>query len=508
MAVHKTPGLARLCNYRFGVINVSLTKIEPLLRKSAFINGAWSNADDGATLLVSDPATDQVVARVPDMKKTETARAIAAAQRALPAWRDRPAKERAAVLRCWHTLVMENQEALACLLTAEQGKPLAEARGEIAYGASFIEWFAEEAKRVYGETIPAPTAGSRIIVQKGPVGVVGLIIPWNFPSALFNRKAAAALAAGCTVVIKPSEFTPLSALALASLAEKAGLPPGVLNVVTGMPGPIGQEMMDNPAVRKVSFTGSTRVGKLLYEKSASTVKKLSLELGGNAPLIVFEDADIATAVDACMKSKFRNAGQTCVCANRIYVQSGVHDAFVKALSAAVAKLKVGPGTEDGVTIGPLINAAAVDKVERHVADAQSKGARLVAGGAKHAAGPLYFQPTILTGAEAEMELAQDETFGPVAAVFRFETEAEAIRLANDTEYGLAAYVFTQGLDRMWRVVDAIETGMVGVNEGLISNEVAPFGGVKESGIGREGSRHGIEEYLDQKYILISPNKVA
>lgn len=481
---------------------------DELIRAKAYVDGKWIVADDGTHIDVVNPATGSIIAHVPDLKSAETERAIVAAEAALASWSALAAGERAAVLKRWHALILAHVEPLAEILTMEQGKPLSEARGEIAYGASFVEWFAEEAKRAYGDVIPAPKAGSRIIVQKQPVGVAGLIIPWNFPSALFHRKTAAALAAGCTVVLKPSEFTPLSALALAVLGENAGLPAGVLNVVTGLPIPIGKSLMDSPLVRKVSFTGSTRVGKLLIAQSATTVKKMSLELGGNAPLIVFDDAHIPTAVEACMNSKFRNAGQTCVCANRIYVQDSVHDEFVAALKEAVAGLKVGPGTEQDATIGPLINIAAIEKVERHIADATALGAQVIVGGARHALGSQFFQPTILIGAHADMELARDETFGPVAPIFRFSTEGEAIQLANGTEYGLAAYIFTQGLDRMWRVVDAIETGIIGVNEGLISNEVAPFGGIKESGLGREGSRYGIEEYLEQKYILISPNKAA
>ncbi|WP_342644187.1 NAD-dependent succinate-semialdehyde dehydrogenase [Rhodoligotrophos ferricapiens] len=469
-----------------------------------FIGGEWVPADSRATIPVHNPADGSVFGEVPDMGAAETARAIDAAAAALPAWRSLAAGARSAILKRWHALIMQHQEPLAEILTAEQGKPLAESRGEIAYGASFVEWFAEEAKRVYGDVIPAPQAGSRIIVQKQPVGVAGLIIPWNFPSALFHRKCAAALAAGCTVVLKPSEFTPFSALALAELGRRAGLPAGVLNVVTGQPAEIGRVLMDSPVVRKISFTGSTRVGKLLIEQSAKTVKKISLELGGNAPLIVFDDADIATAVQACMKSKFRNAGQTCVCANRIYVQDGIYERFAAALTEEVSRLRVGAGTEEGVTIGPLINMAAVEKVERHIADAKAKGGEVSLGGKRHARGGSFFEPTIILNASETMELAKDETFGPVAPLFRFKTEEEAIRLANSTEYGLAAYIFTRDIDRMWRVTDAIETGMVGVNEGLISNEVAPFGGIKESGLGREGSYHGIEEYLEMKYVLISP----
>tara|TARA_R110002110_G_scaffold211304_1_gene424033 strand:+ start:54857 stop:56326 length:1470 start_codon:yes stop_codon:yes gene_type:complete len=485
-----------------------LLTVDELLCETAFVGGAWIAADDGSTIEVFNPADGTSVGHVPDLKEAETERAIAAAKAAQPAWARRVAGERSAILRRWHDLVLAHKEPLAQILTMEQGKPLSEARGEITYGATFIEWFAEEAKRVYGETIPALKPDQKIIVQKQPIGVAGLIIPWNFPSALFHRKAAAALAAGCAVVLKPSEFTPFSALALARLGEIAGIPAGIVNVVTGMPIAIGKALMDSPVVRKVSFTGSTRVGKILIGQSAGTVKKLSLELGGNAPLIIFADADLPTAVDACMNSKFRNAGQTCVCANRIYVHNDVYDAFTEALSVEVGKLKVGAGTEADTTIGPLINDAAVTKVERHIADAKAKGAHVVVGGTRHEMGGRYFVPTILTEATSKMELAQDETFGPVAPLFRFSTELEAITLANATEYGLASYIFTQDLDRMWRVTDAIETGMVGVNEGLISNEVAPFGGIKQSGLGREGSRHGIEEYLEQKYILISKSKAA
>ncbi|WP_281503006.1 NAD-dependent succinate-semialdehyde dehydrogenase [Ancylobacter crimeensis] len=483
-------------------------KAIPHLHEKALVGGSWVSAPSGGVIDVTNPADGMRVGSVPNLDASGALAAVAAAENALPAWRGLSAQQRAAHLRRWHGLVLEHIEGLAHLLTTEQGKTLAEARGEIAYGATFIEWFAEEAKRVYGDTIPAPKAGSRIIVQKQPVGVVAAIIPWNFPSALFNRKVAAALAAGCTVVVKPSEFTPFSALALAALAEQAGLPKGVVNVVTGDPAPIGEALMASPVVRKISFTGSTRVGKLLLAQAAQTVKRTSMELGGNAPLIVFDDADIPTAVQACMNSKFRNAGQTCVCANRIYVQDGIYAAFSRALVAAVERLKVGPGLSEGVTIGPLINRAAVAKVERHIADAVAKGGRIVLGGTRHALGGTFFEPTVIEGATDEMDLAHDETFGPVAPLFRFADEAEAIALANATSYGLASYIFTASLDRMWRVTDALETGMVGVNEGLISNEVAPFGGIKESGLGREGSRYGIDEYLEQKYIMISPALAA
>jgi succinate-semialdehyde dehydrogenase/glutarate-semialdehyde dehydrogenase len=469
-----------------------------------FIGGDWVAADSGETINVFNPAEGSLLGRIPNMGESETSRAIQAAGDALPSWRALAAIERSQVLRRWHRLVLDHLEELAQLLTAEQGKSIKEARHEIAYGASFIEWFAEEAKRVYGETIPAPQRGSQIIVQKQAVGVTGAIIPWNFPSALFARKCAPALAAGCAVVIKPSELTPFSALGLAELGRQAGLPAGVLNVVTGDPDKIGKTLTKSKAVRKISFTGSTRVGKLLLEQAAGTVKKVSMELGGNAPLIVFKSADINTAVQACMQSKFRNSGQTCVCANRIYVQSEIHDDFCAALLTAVRSLVVGPGIVENSTIGPLISVAALNKVKRHVADACSKGATIVEGGKCHALGGTFFEPTILIGANEEMELAKDETFGPVAALFQFSTEQEAIQLANATDYGLAAYIFTADLDQMWRVTNALEAGMVGVNETRISNEVAPFGGIKESGLGREGSHHGIDEFLELKYILISP----
>lgn len=479
------------------------TKMRDLVPEASFVGGEWIKEGEATAISVMNPADGAEIACVPDVGASGTQRAIDAAESAFKGWRELAAAERSRLLRRWRDDVVENADDLAKVLTLEQGKPLAEARGEILYGASFIEWFAEEAKRVYGDTIPAPKAGSRIIVQKQPIGVAGCIIPWNFPSALFCRKAAAALAAGCPVIVKPSEFTPLSAIALARLAELAGLPAGVMNVVTGMPEPIAREIMSSPVVRKVSFTGSTRVGKLLIEQSADTVKKLSLELGGNAPLIVFDDADVPTAVASCMNSKFRNSGQTCVCANRIYVQSGIKDEFLAALSSAVNALNVGPGDAVGSQIGPLINDAAIQKVEAHIKDATAKGATVLMGGSRHSLGGRYFQPTILGNATAEMELANDETFGPVAPIFDFATEGEAIQMANDTRYGLAAYIFTQDIDRMWRVADALDTGMVGINEGLISNEVAPFGGVKESGLGREGSRYGIEEYLEMKYLMIS-----
>ena len=482
-------------------ISEPLMSIDDLRKTAAFVDGQWIQAESGATLAVTNPANDAVIGHVPDLGASEVTRAIAAAKQALPAWRAKPAAERAVLLKRWNAAIHAHKEPLAQILTEEQGKPLSEARGEIVYGASFVEWFAEEATRISGEVIPAPRAGGRIIVQKHPVGVCALIIPWNFPNALFLRKAAAALAAGCTVVLKPSEFTPFSALALAELARISGIPNGVINVVTGMPQEIGRTLMDSEDVRKVSFTGSTRVGKLLLAQTAGTVKKASLELGGNAPLIVFDDADLDRAVEGCIASKFRNNGQTCVCANRIFVQSGIHDAFVARLKSAVETMKVGPGTEEGVTNGPLINDAAVEKVERHVRDAVAKGASVVTGGERLSG--RFYRPTILTGASDAMELATDETFGPVAAIFRFDTEKQAVDAANATAYGLAAYFFTSDADRMFRVADALETGMVGINEGLISTAVAPFGGIKESGLGREGSSHGIEEYLEMKTLTIS-----
>jgi len=473
-----------------------------LLRQHAFIDGAWIAADNGKTFSVSNPADGAILGEVADCGAAETRRAIAAANAAWPTWRDRTAKERAAVLRRWHDLILANLDDLAILMTLEQGKPLAEARGEVAYGASFIEWFAEEGKRVYGDTIPSPTAGRRLLVLKQPIGVVAAITPWNFPNAMITRKVAPAFAAGCTVVVKPAEDTPLSALALALLAERAGFPPGVFNIITGSkPAAIGNELTDSPIVRKLSFTGSTEVGKLLMRRSASTVKKVSLELGGNAPFIVFDDADLDAAVVGAMISKFRNAGQTCVCANRILVQDGVYDAFAAKLADAVKALKVGPGLA-GSTQGPLINKDAIDKVERHVADAVAKGAKVVTGGNRHALGGTFFEPTILTGVTTDMAVAREETFGPLAPLFRFDTEADAVRMANDTEFGLAAYFYARDIGRIFRVMEALEYGMVGVNEGAISNEVAPFGGIKESGIGREGSKYGIEDFLELKYVCL------
>jgi succinate-semialdehyde dehydrogenase/glutarate-semialdehyde dehydrogenase len=476
-----------------------------LFRQKAFVDGSWVDADSGNVISVINPATGFPVGTIPDMGGAETRRAIEAAEASRANWQDHTAHERSTILKRWHGLILDHLEDLAEILTTEQGKPLAEARGEIRYGASFVEWFAEEAKRIYGDTIPAPKRGSRILVLKQAVGVTAAITPWNFPVAMITRKCAPALAAGCPVIVKPSEFTPYSALALAELAHRAGVPDGVFNVVTGAPHAIGQELTSNPTVRKVSFTGSTRVGKLLMEQSASTVKKVSMELGGNAPLIVFDDANIDVAIRGALASKFRNSGQTCVCANRIFVQAGIYDEFAERLAAEVKSFKVADGFADGSMLGPLINENAVQKVERHIKDALSKGAKLVTGGKRHALGHTFFEPTVLVDVSADMALADEETFGPVAPLFRFTSEDEVIRLANATPFGLAAYVFTQDLDRMWRVTDRLETGMVGINDGLISNEVAPFGGIKESGLGREGSKYGIEEDLTLKYVLVTEN---
>jgi len=472
-----------------------------LCRQACYLDGAGCGADDGRTLEVRNPSGGAVLGTVPRMGAAETRRAVAAAAAALPAWSRRSAAERSAVLRRWFELVMANQEDLAVLMTAEQGKPLAESRGEIAYAASFLEWFAEEGKRIYGDTIPA-APGQRILVLKQPVGVVAGITPWNFPSAMITRKAGPALAAGCTLVLKPASATPFSALALAALGERAGLPAGVFNVVTGPAAAIGQELTGNPAVRKLTFTGSTAIGKQLLEQCAGTVKKVSLELGGNAPFIVFEDADLDAAVAGAIASKFRNSGQTCVCSNRLLVQDSIYDAFAERLALAVDRLTVGDGFTPGVDQGPLIDQEAVQKVEAHIADALAKGARLVLGGRRHAQGGTFFQPTILADVTPDMAVAREETFGPVAPLFRFYTEKEAIRLANDTPYGLASYCYTRDLARSWRVAEALEFGIVGLNVGLISSAVAPFGGVKESGLGREGSKYGIEEYLELKYLCI------
>jgi succinate-semialdehyde dehydrogenase/glutarate-semialdehyde dehydrogenase len=473
-----------------------------LLRQQCHIGGDWVDADDGALLDVTDPATGEVIAQVPAVGAAETRRAIDAAERAWGPWRELTAAERSDALRSWHALMLEHQEDLARIMTAEQGKPLAEARGEVVYAASFIDWFAEEGRRVYGDVIPPHQAGKRILVLKQPVGVCALITPWNFPAAMITRKAGAALASGCTVVSKPAEDTPLTALALAVLAQRAGIPPGVFNVVTGDPVAIGAELTANPIVRKLSFTGSTEVGQLLMRRCADTVKKLSLELGGNAPFIVFDDADLDAAVEGAMQSKYRNSGQTCVCANRLLVQDSIYDAFAEGLATKVADLKVGPGTGEGVAQGPLINEDAVEKVEAHIADALGKGARQVTGGARHALGGTFFQPTVLVDVTPDMRVAREETFGPVAPLFRFHTEEEAIAMANDTQYGLAAYFYSRDLGRVWRVAEALEYGMVGVNSGIISTAVAPFGGVKQSGVGREGAKYGIEEYLEIKYLCL------
>ena len=478
-------------------------KDNSLLRQQAFIDGAWSDAITGATHAVVNPSTGAEIARVPDMGSDETQRAIDAAAQALPAWRARSAKDRAGLLRRWYELILANQEDLALLMTCEQGKPLAEARGEVAYGASFVEWFAEEGKRVYGETIPAPTPDKRLLAIRQPVGVTAAITPWNFPIAMITRKVAPALAAGCTSVVKPAEATPLCALALAELAQRAGIPAGVLNIVTtARPAVVGGVLTASPVVRKLSFTGSTPVGKRLMAQCADTVKRLSLELGGNAPFIVFDDADLDAAVAGAIASKYRNAGQTCVCANRILVQDGIYDAFAARLAEAAAALQVDDGLAAGAQVGPLINAAALEKVESLVGDALAKGARVVTGGARHPRGGQFYTPTVLAGITADMRIAREEIFGPVAPLFRFRTDEEAIALANDTPYGLAAYFYSRDIHRVWRVAEALEYGMVGINEGLISNEMAPFGGVKESGVGREGSRHGIDEYLEIKYLCM------
>ncbi|HOP15092.1 MAG: NADP-dependent succinate-semialdehyde dehydrogenase [Chromatiaceae bacterium] len=474
-----------------------------LFRQLCYVDGAWSGAQDGATAAVTNPASGELIGTVPNCGADDTRRALVAAEAALPKWRALTAKERAHRMRAWFELIMANQNDLALIMTTEQGKPLAEARGEVAYAASFIEWFAEEAKRVYGDVIPQHQADKRIIVIKQPIGVCVAITPWNFPAAMITRKAGAALAAGCTMVIKPALETPYSALALCELAERAGIPAGVLNVVTGDAKAIGGEMTSSPIVRKLSFTGSTAVGKLLMQQCASTVKKVSLELGGNAPFIVFDDADVDAAVEGALASKYRNSGQTCVCANRFLVQDAVYDEFARKFSEAVTTgLKVGNGLEDGVAQGPLINEAAVRKVETHIADALGKGAKVTTGGARHSLGGTFFQPTVLTGVSRSMAVASEETFGPLAPLFRFKTEREAIDMANDTEYGLASYFYSRDLARIWRVAEALEYGMVGINAGIISNEIAPFGGVKSSGIGREGSKYGIEEYLEIKYLCL------
>jgi succinate-semialdehyde dehydrogenase/glutarate-semialdehyde dehydrogenase len=473
---------------------------QDLFRCQAHIGGRWCDADSGATLEVNNPATGEVLGTVPMMGANETRRAIEAAKDAFVDWGHKPAKERSILLHRWHDLIMANVEDLGALMTAEQGKPVTEAKGEVAYAASFIEWFAEEAKRVYGDTIPSPWNDRRLVVIKQPIGVCAAMTPWNFPAAMITRKAGPALASGCTMVAKPASATPFSALALAVLAERAGIPAGVFNVLTGSSKAIGGEMTSNADVRKVTFTGSTEVGRLLMKQSADTVKKLSLELGGNAPFIVFDDADLDAAVEGAIISKYRNAGQTCVCANRLYVQAGVYDVFAEKLVGAVKKLKVGNGFEPGVLQGPLIDQAAVEKVEEHIQDAVSQGAQVLLGGKRHSLGQTFFEPTVLADVTPQMKVAREETFGPVAPLFRFQTDEQAIQMANDTEFGLASYFYSRNIGRIWRAAEGLECGMVGINTGLISNEVAPFGGVKQSGLGREGSHYGIEEFVEIKYL--------
>ena len=473
-----------------------------LLRTQSYIDGIWVEADSGQRFEVDNPATGIIIASVPDCGAAETRRAIDAANTALPAWRALTAKARSTLLRKWFDLMLAHADDLALILTSEQGKPLAEARGEVLYGASFIEWFAEEGKRIYGDVIPPHMADKRLIVMKQPIGVTAAITPWNFPNAMITRKAAPALAAGCTMVLKPAEQTPLSALAMAELAHRAGIPKGVFNIVTGDAPAIGGELCANPIVRKLSFTGSTEIGRLLMRQCAPTIKKLSLELGGNAPFIVFDDADLEVAADSLMASKYRNAGQTCVSANRVYVQASVYEKFAEKVKAKMAALKMGVGTEIGVTIGPLIDAQALAKVEAHVADAIAKGATVMTGGKRSALGGLFYEPTLLTQVPITALASKEETFGPVAPLIQFETEADAIRLANDSEFGLASYFFSRDVSRVFRVSEALESGMVGVNTGMFSNEVAPFGGVKQSGLGREGSKYGIEDYLEIKYLCI------
>lgn len=475
---------------------------DQLLRNQAFIDGQWVDADDGGTIQVTNPATGELIGTVPDMGQAETRRAIQAAEAAQKLWATRLAGERARILRRWFDLIIQEQETLARLLTREQGKSLKEARGEIAYAASFIEWFSEEARRTYGEVIPTFDQGKRVVTLRQPVGVVGAITPWNFPSAMITRKIGPALAAGCSVVLKPASQTPLSALALARLGEEAGLPKGLFNVLTGSASQIGGELTSSPIVRKISFTGSTEIGRTLMRQSAETIKKMSLELGGNAPFLVFDDADLDAAVAGAVASKYRNAGQTCVCTNRFYVQAPLYDAFVEKLAQASAALQVGNGLDDGTDIGPLIDEKAVQKVEAHLKDAVDKGARIVTGGQRHALGATFYQPTVVADVTPDMEVCRSETFGPVAPVVKFDTEEEAIALANDTEFGLAGYFYAGSLARIWRVAEALETGMIGINTGLISTEVAPFGGIKQSGLGREGSSHGIEDYLEIKYLCM------
>ncbi len=473
-----------------------------LLRQQAYLDGQWCDADDGSTVAVTNPATGEVLGTVPKMGAVEAKRAIDAANAAWPAWRKKTAKERSAILRKWNDLMLANVDDLGLLMTAEQGKPLTEAKGEVVYAASFIEWFAEEGKRVAGGTLESPWPDRRLLVIKEPIGVCAAITPWNFPSAMITRKAGPALAAGCPMVVKPAEATPFSALALAVLGERAGIPAGIFSVITGSSRAIGGEMTSNPIVRKLTFTGSTEVGRLLMAQSAPTIKKLSLELGGNAPFIVFDDADLDAAVEGAMMSKYRNAGQTCVCANRIYVQDGVYDAFAAKLVIAVAKLSVGNGAEAGITQGPLIDDKAVAKVEEHIADALAKGGRLLTGGKRHALGHSFFEPTVIADVTSDMRVAREETFGPLAPLFRFKTDEEVLAMANDTEFGLASYFYSRDIGRIWRIAEGLESGMVGINTGLISNEIAPFGGVKQSGLGREGSTYGMDDYLVIKYLCM------
>ena len=473
-----------------------------LLRHQCFIDGVWCDADNGETISVTNPATGKKIAGVPKMGRIETRRAIDAAYRSWGGWRKKTAKQRAVLLRAWSDLMLANVDDLARIMTSEQGKPLAEALGEIAYAASFLEWFSEEAQRIYGDTIPSATSDARLVVIKEPIGVCAAITPWNFPAAMITRKAGAALAAGCPIVVKPASTTPLSALAMAVLAERAGIPAGVFSVLTGVSGEIGSELSTNPIVRKLRFTGSTEVGRKLMQDCAGTIKKVSLELGGNAPFIVFDDADLDAAVAGAMASKYRNAGQTCVCANRIYVQDKVFDTFADNLVAPVLNLKVGDGTQPDINQGPLINEKAVLKVDEHIEDAVAKGGRILCGGRRHSLGGSFFEPTVFAGATRDMKVAREETFGPMAPLFRFGSEQEAIDMANDTEFGLASYFYSRDIGRIWRVAEALEHGMVGINTGLISNEVAPFGGVKQSGLGREGSKYGLDDYLVIKYLCM------
>ena len=475
---------------------------QDLFKQQAYINGQWLDADSGETLNVTNPANGEVLGTIPNMGAAETHRAIEAAEKAQKLWRAKSAKERAVIMRNWFELVMENQDDLALIMTLEQGKPLAEARGEIAYGASYLEWYAEEGKRAYGDVIPGPASDRRVIVTKEPVGVCAAITPWNFPAAMITRKVGAALGAGCSIVVKPAAETPYSAFALCVLAEEAGVPSGLVSVVTGSASEIGKEMTSNSIVRKLSFTGSTEVGRILMSQCSDQIKKVSLELGGNAPFIVFNDADLDAAVEGAMMSKYRNAGQTCVCANRIYVQDEIYDAFAEKFVAVVNQIKVGDGTVEGVNQGPLIDEAAVTKVQDHIADALSKGAKVATGGKPHSLGGLFFEPTVVTEVTSEMKVAREETFGPLAPLFRFKTEEEVVQMANNTEYGLAAYFYSRDIGRVWRVAEALEYGMVAINNGILSNEAAPFGGVKQSGIGREGAKYGLDDYMVIKYMLI------